>query len=272
MRMRLESAAVTRIETYFNDTKISSATGFFYQFGDEVSLVTNWHVLSGRNAITTSCIHPHAAIPNRISFNINIYDKEEHTIDFRHEEHFISSAENDLWESHKGYDSDTGEHRIVDIAMIRMSRILPDFDDIRGKIISIPSLMILNRDLTESSPAIPRVGSDVFILGYPRGIPIQGALPIWKRGSVASEPLFNALDNSPVILIDAITREGMSGAPVLYFGEEVSAVDGTPAWVEAGKPWLIGIYAGREGSTGAEIEMTLGRAWKRQLLDDMFFY
>ena len=46
--------------------------------------------------------------------------------------------------------------------------------------------------------------------------------PIWKKGSIASEPLFGAVaSGAPVILVDALTKEGMSGAPVLYFGSDV---------------------------------------------------
>jgi hypothetical protein len=65
----------------------------------------------------------------------------------------------------------------------------------------------------------------VFILGFPKGIS-QGAFPIWKRGSIATEPLYGvttiwAKSGAPVILVDALTNDGMSGSPVLYFGSEV---------------------------------------------------
>jgi hypothetical protein len=34
-----------------------------------------------------------------------------------------------------------------------------------------------------------RVGAEVFILDFPLGLALQGVLPIWKRGSIVSEPL-----------------------------------------------------------------------------------
>jgi len=33
------------------------------------------------------------------------------------------------------------------------------------------------------------------------------------------------------------------------------------------EPWLAGVYAGRVGVTGQEIEMALGRVWHRRLRD-----
>jgi hypothetical protein len=115
-----------------------------------------------------------------------------------------------------------------------------------------------------------RVAREVFILGFPKGLSAQGALPIWKRGSVATEPLFPALDADPVILIDAITRDGMSGSPVVYFGDEIVDTQGRIHEADPTCPWLIGVYAGREGSSRKEVEMTLGRAWRRDLLDEIF--
>jgi hypothetical protein len=42
--------------------------------------------------------------------------------------------------------------------------------------------------------AYVEAGAEVFILGFPLGLASQGVLPIWKRGSIASEPLV-AIDN-----------------------------------------------------------------------------
>ncbi len=68
------------------------------------------------------------------------------------------------------------------------------------------------------------VGSEVFIIGYPLGIAKQLNLPIWKRGSIASE--FSVpFNGSPLFVIDSATREGLSGAPVYArsFGAYISS-------------------------------------------------
>lgn len=129
-----------------------------------------------------------------------------------------------------------------------------------------------NEEALSFEHGYPRVAAEVFILGYPRGLTMQGVLPVWKRGSIASEPLFSVMDQAPAILVDAVTRKGMSGSPVLYFGDEITDVLGRPrGGNQRGEPWLIGVYAGREGVTGEEIEMALGRVWHRRLLDEIFF-
>jgi hypothetical protein len=121
--------------------------------------------------------------------------------------------------------------------------------------------------------AYPRVAADVFILGYPKGLTSQGVMPVWKRGTIASEPLINLMSNVPAMFVDAVTREGMSGSPVIHFGYEITDARGRPgpAYPYPGRePWLVGVYAGRDGVTGEEIEMALGRVWHKRLLDEIF--
>jgi hypothetical protein len=81
-------------------------------------------------------------------------------------------------------------------------------------------------------------GMDVFVLGYPRGISGGGRFPLWKRGSIASEPDVN-IDNLPMMYIDTATREGMSRAPV--YAQEVGF------WAPGGKKFPD------EGSSGNAI-------------------
>jgi hypothetical protein len=58
-----------------------------------------------------------------------------------------------------------------------------------------------------------RIGMDVFILGYPFGSPPPG-FPVWKRGSIASEPDLTRIGTG-YMLVDTASRPGMSGAPVI---------------------------------------------------------
>ena len=57
------------------------------------------------------------------------------------------------------------------------------------------------------------VGQDVFILGFPLGIEGVG-LPIWKRGSLASEWQIPSRVQ-PHWLVDTASRPGMSGSQVI---------------------------------------------------------
>lgn len=57
MRMHPASAAVTRIELFFHDVTLGHATGFMYDYGKELSLVSSWHVFAGRNPLTREVHH-----------------------------------------------------------------------------------------------------------------------------------------------------------------------------------------------------------------------
>ncbi len=144
------------------------------------------------------------------------------------------------------------------------------------KIISIPAHFLVNMGVNKEDMTIaygyPRVAAEVFILGYPKGLTKQGVLPVWKKGSVASEPLFNVMDDAPAFFVDAVTRDGMSGSPVIYFGDDITDQFGRTRDLDRrGEAWLIGVYGGREGVTAEEIDMALGRVWHRRLLDEIFF-
>ena len=47
----------------------------------------------------------------------------------------------------------------------------------------------------EHTNVIPTVGMDIFVLGFPLGIKAN-ELPIWKRGTIASEVLSHLLNTS----------------------------------------------------------------------------
>lgn len=59
-----------------------------------------------------------------------------------------------------------------------------------------------------------RPTTNVTLVGYPYGFyDKKNALPIWKTGSVASEPKID-FDGKPLFLIDVSAFPGMSGSPV----------------------------------------------------------
>jgi hypothetical protein len=72
-----------------------------------------------------------------------------------------------------------------------------------------------------------KVAMDVFVLGYPKGIDGGGEFPIWKRGSIATEPGVHR-GGPPHILIDTATREGISGARAIAIADGDFDVEGTP--------------------------------------------
>jgi hypothetical protein len=277
MRVRLQSLAVTKLELFFHDIPLGPATGFFYKYGQGIALVSNWHVFSGVNPLTGNLRNPDRLSPNRVKFTLKLFDPNTGIVSARGEQVLLVENEQSLWWQHKGYIDPNGLLKIVDIGVLVLDKRLSDFEAIKDKIVSLPAFALVGGGPTAQDmrvePGYPRVAAEVFILGYPQGLSMQGVMPVWKRGSIASEPLFNVMDQAPAFLVDAATRGGMSGSPVLYFGNEITDAFGHPVDVGGlqGEPWLVGVYAGREGVTQEEMDMTLGRVWHRSLLDEIFY-
>ena len=65
------------VEMYFNEKKLANATCFFSQQNGKVYIVTNWHVVSGKDADTLQCLNSNAAIPNKLRIYLPKYVEEE---------------------------------------------------------------------------------------------------------------------------------------------------------------------------------------------------
>ena len=77
--------------------------------------------------------------------------------------------------------------------------------------------------------------------------------PIWKRGSIASEPEI-PIDGKPMFYIDTATRQGMSGAPVFaqtsgFWGPRSAGKDASKYNKELGAPLRAYILAGSAQTT-----------------------
>ena len=88
-------------------------------------------------------------------------------------------------------------------------------------------------------------------------------LPIWVRGTVASEPaLLYVIDDQPLplFLVDARTRKGQSGAPVIIYRRPLTVL-GTPTGhlqiTKGTQSKLLGVYSGRVNA-----ESDLGFVWR----------
>jgi hypothetical protein len=233
------------LEAFSGNTSLATATGFTWEEQGQAYLITNWHVLSGRRPDNGQPVDPNAAVPDRIEVHLHV---ASYRLAWRNHSIALKDADGrPLWLEHPQHG------RRVDVAVLPFAcppelRHFPinavKFDDIR-----------------------PEVTHDVFVLGFPLGITSGGRLPIWKRGSIASEPDVN-LYGLPQLLIDTATREGMSGAPVIaQFTGYYSAVPGVPSmsdWVGSG--WsLLGVYSGRyEGRD--PLDAQLGIVWKKAAL------
>ena len=104
----------------------------------------------------------------------------------------------------------------------------------------------------------------VSIIGYPLGITAHGVFPVWKTGHIASEPEIDYQD-LPMFLIDATTRGGMSGSPVvirLNGGYKTRMGSYVLSGSVATK--FLGTYSGR-----IHQDSEIGRVWKSTVLKQL---
>ena len=236
-----------RIEADSKDTQLrldGHATGFFCQFDDSKYLVTNWHVVSGINPITRMVINSHGAVPGKLicsghhTSSVPLGDESDTSfsvLEFSVEIDLYKD-ETPIWLEHPVYGSK------VDVVAIPIES---QFDQTNIHAIDVNESLELVQSLW--------VTERLFIVGYPLSAKqSDNTFPIHKSGPIASEPY--AYGDVPRFFVDAKTKRGMSGSPVvLLHGQKI-------VW-PGERLILIGVYSGRDGNAEDEHEAELGRVW-----------
>lgn len=237
---------------YFNETrqKLASATGFIYERKEKLYLITNWHNVTGLDPVSKKQLGNHGGFPDVIvlalqtqkepyiewnNFSINLYDNEENANWFVHP-------------SHK---------ELVDVVAMEI-----EYDsDFQGIFRPINKIKFDDFKL--------EISDDVFILGFPFELKGGGYFPIWKRGSVATEPDID-YEGLPKIFIDTATRSGMSGSPVIFRRTGIHGLKNgqlNDNMIFGRIQNFVGVYSGRIGEN--ELEAQLGIVWKKEVIDEI---
>ena len=232
------------LEQYFNDTYLGHATGFLWKIENQSYLVTNWHVVTAQDFFTRENLHDHGGRPNMLRARFQIpgtWEKQQYDIHIRDKE------DNPLWLIHPG--------TRVDIAVLPFT---PNEPVIIGL---YPLNVLANAELYIA------IGMDVFILGFPFKI-APPAFPIWKRGSIASEPDLARLTNG-YMHVDTASRPGMSGAPVIHrsWWRHVTR-PGAEVFDGAARTRFLGVYSGRVPVDHPH-EAQIGLVWHASYIDEI---
>ncbi|AEE51217.1 hypothetical protein Halhy_3359 [Haliscomenobacter hydrossis DSM 1100] len=236
-----------------SDKVIAVGTGFFYSKNEKLYFITNWHNVTGINPITKEPLSSHGSQPHQIMMPVLVKDE---FIDWDY-------VEFDLYKDESNCEPDWMVHPIhgekIDVVVIEFDSVLDN------------RIIPVNECKWDLDYPL-EISDDIFVLGYPKGLSVAGHLPIWKKASVASEPQvhYNGL---PCFLIDTASREGMSGAPVIYkrtgvhFKKQAGKVDVKSTIF--GVLWnFVGIYSGRIHGT-TELDAQLGIVWKKEVIDEI---
>jgi hypothetical protein len=260
--------AVCRLTLYRDSDVHSVATGFFHQLQNpdgtpHISLITNWHVLSGRNSDTPlDTLHSQQMIPNKVGVKLILGPNADQPGVILSQEFTISLFDENgkaLWLEHPSLG------HLVDVAAIKI-----------GNLLSHVTIRSVNAVADTYDMSIG-LGDPVLILGYPRGFSHFMETPIWKHGVIASEPTLETDGSRKRIMIDSTTRSGMSGSPVLVRGQtHYVATDGTIKQ-KARPSCLIGVYASRpkfqkiksDEDTDAEATAEIGYVYKAGVINEI---
>jgi hypothetical protein len=235
------SFTTVRLTAFFNEIELAKATGFFWYgtFNGQPNywLVTNWHVLTGRNAAyPQSCLNKDGAVPNRLLLQLVLAESEPEYAQGNPGQLFLEEQSiglydaegNALWAQH-------GRKNHIDIGVINLGA---------GLRYSRYAIAGANRVPQRQDMAVA-LGNDVFILGYPLGFAHFLNTPIWKRGSIASEPNLEMPEANGRVVIDATTRAGMSGSPVFMRAKTHYVTEAGKVRAHPNATRFIGIYSSR---------------------------
>jgi hypothetical protein len=121
----------------------------------------------------------------------------------------------------------------VDVALVNLGQYLSD-----------TGIYHVNELATANEMAVT-IGGNIFILGYPLGFSHFIDTPIWKRGSIASEPHLETPNTQNRIIVDATARKGMSGSPVIMRAATHYLSEDGRIKCHANATRLIGVFSSR---------------------------
>ncbi len=224
------------LTTMMDDSILKVATGFVVKVDEIHYLITNWHVVTG--------IDPYTGIedeikPNKLSITYNAHElgnwivKEEKLFDTKGEARWIEHHNTDYK---------------IDVVAIPLVNIDKDVN-------------IIPFDLTLAETDLrPIVASTVSIIGFPAGISWSRMFPIWKTGHIATDPDLDYYGKK-LILIDATTRGGMSGSPVVLRTKgPYKKKSGRTVLTDVTVTLFMGVFSAQSN------ELEIGFVWKPKVL------
>lgn len=224
-----------------------AATGFVVLHRGELHLVTNWHVLAGRNSETSEPLHPSLAIPVELRIR---HVAERGAARWTNVVEPLYDADGaPRWREHRTHGSN------VDIAVLPLSQL----ENVQGMPFDFVPL--------SGVPALD-VGSSLKVIGYPQANLGSGGKAIWTNVTIASSLYSDYFEGRPSLLVNGTTRAGQSGAPVVsYCGPDGTWITTGGSWIANGVPkfFMMGIYSGQIDGRSSEI----GIVWRTELIREL---
>jgi len=227
-----------RILTFYGQQALTNASGFYFQRGERLFLVTSRHVLVDE---------PSEHFPDRIEIEVHV-DPENlaHSTGFSIPLYRHGTA---IWR--QGQDA-AGE---VDVAAIELDRS------------ALPQTLVYRAftpDHLDSGQEHVEVGTSLLVVGFPLGFHDTLHHMAVVRQAVVASSYGLRFQGEGYFLTDARTHRGTSGAPVVMRATERHPVAGDLPWI------LLGVHSARLdlGTRDLELDEALGLncAWYADML------
>jgi hypothetical protein len=224
---------------------LSNATGFVVERQGQNYLITNWHVVTGRNPEKPQDIER----PEPTHLRVHYYRNRLTAGWLERVEGLLNDDGTPRWREHPSGPP-------IDVVALPISA--------DGIFLHRMSWNLVEADL-EVTPS-----ESVSVIGFPFGLAVSGRFPIWKTGHLASD-LEVDYAGRPAFLIDVTTKEGMSGSPVIAKRVGNYVPRSMPDAVVAGDAMrFLGVYSGRRRDTdGKPDTYNLGVVWKVRVLSEI---
>lgn len=231
------------IEIKNNGEIVSKATGFIVTYKGKHHLITNLHVVTGRDTFTGKMLQA-SGTPD----SITVWQNKKGEIGRWLAEDlklYAPDSGEPIWHGH--------ENPKVDVVAIPLS----GYNNIDYHSVSLKDEF----PLIDISPA-----ETVSIVGFPFGRGVMYNIAIWKTGHIASDIDIDH-EELPVFLVDATTKPSMSGSPVYFRRYNYSFMDQSTKMLThaVSVTKYLGVYSGRIGEN-----FDVGMVWKPQVIREIF--
>lgn len=250
-------------------TKVGIGSAFFYRLDDQLFIVTARHCFSARSWETGQFMPGSGSVePTHVELSIRKrptdgkWDMREPAPMVRLLLPLLDREGQPLWFEHPKAGAG------FDVAALPIPACLADDESLM-----IEAYSPAPND-EQAAKLDPAVAQDVFVIGYPCGLQSGFMMPLWVRGTIASEPaMYYSHTNCvtrreqalPVVIIDARTREGQSGSPAVLYQRPLTPIytnSGEIQLTKYGVSRLLGVYSGRTSP-----DSDLGFVWRIETVD-----
>ena len=228
-----------------NGQMLSNATAFVVTATSGAAfLVTNRHVVTGRNQETNELLSGTGAIPDALGISHNS----------------TSGLGEFLWKQEQLYID--GHPRWIEHPTRGASA-----DMIALPISDVEGIELYSYSASYHSHQNIEPSSRINVVGFPFGEKTGPFFAVWATGFVASEPEIDH-GGKPIFLIDCRTRPGQSGSPVITYRSNGGIFTHDNGFtVPAPTMRLLGIYSGRINK-----ESDIGIVWKAYAIAELIDY